>query len=82
MKTCLTDFKVYAFHVACCLGNVDVGVVLHIRGDGEDLGAELERVALCVLRFGCLASCLVQGGAALGQLRTPGRMGVSYVVWK
>jgi hypothetical protein len=41
VKTCLTDFKVYTFHVACCLGNVDVGVILHIRSDGEDLGAEL-----------------------------------------
>ena len=80
-KTCLTDFKVYAFHVAGCLGNVDVGVVLHIRGDGEDLGAQLERVAFCVLRLGCLAGCLVQGGAARVSSE-PKRMGASYVVWK
>jgi hypothetical protein len=80
MKTCLTDFKIYALHVACCLGNVDVSLILQIRGDGEDLGAEFERVALGVLRFGCLAGCLVEGRAAPGQLVAARQESAPYVV--
>jgi hypothetical protein len=63
-----------------------VGVILRIRSDGEELRAELERVALGVLRFGCLAGRLVQGRAALSQLVTPetgGRVvrGLEVVTW-
>jgi hypothetical protein len=63
-----------------------VGVILQIWSDGEDLRAELERVAPGVLRFGCLAGRLVQGGAALSQLVTPetgGRIvrGLEVVTW-
>jgi len=61
--TLLVDFNVDAFHVACCFGNVDVVLILRVGDDGEDLGGELDRVALGVLGLCSLSSCLLQGGA-------------------
>ena len=60
----LTDFKVDALHVASGLGDVDLLLILRVCNDGEDLGRELERVAVVVLRFGRLARCLVERRAA------------------
>lgn len=60
----LTDFKVDALHVAGGLGDVDLALILRICNDGEDLGGQLERVALVVVRFGGLARRLLERRAA------------------
>jgi hypothetical protein len=60
----LTDFKVDALHVAGGLGDVDLVAILRVCNDGEDLGGELERIALVVLRLGCLARRLLERRAA------------------
>jgi hypothetical protein len=78
----LTDFNVDAFHVACCFGNVDVVVILRVRGKGEDLGGELEGIALGVLGLGGLASCLLERGATWYQLKHAKMDKSPYVVWK
>ena len=60
----LTDFKVDPLHVAGGLGDVYLIFILRIWDDGKDLGRELERAALVVLRFGGLARGLVERRAA------------------
>jgi hypothetical protein len=61
---CLTNFDVYPFDEAGCCGHVDVVVILGVGYGREDLGGELDRGALCVLRLGGLAGGFVEGGAA------------------
>jgi len=58
--TLLVDFNIDALYVACCLGHVDMVPVVRVGGDVEDLGGELQGVALCVLGLGSLAGCLLQ----------------------
>jgi len=67
--TLLVDFNVDALHVAGCFGNVDVILIVRVRGECEDLGGELEGVALGVLGLGSLASCLLERGATCYQLK-------------
>jgi len=67
--TLLVDFNVDALHVAGCFGNVDVILIVRVRGECEDLGGELEGVALGVLGLGSLASCLLERGAICYQLK-------------
>lgn len=61
----LTDFKVDPLHVAGGLGDVYLALILRVCNDGEDLGGELERAALVVLRFGGLARGLVERRAVV-----------------
>jgi hypothetical protein len=63
-ERCLTNFNVNPLHVAGRFSHVDVVVILGIGDDGEDLGGELDRAALGVLRLGALAGDFVEGGAA------------------
>jgi hypothetical protein len=55
---------------------------LRVRGEGEDLGGELEGIALGVLGLGGLASCLLKRGATWYQLKHAKMDKSPYVVWK
>jgi len=61
--TLLVDFNIDMLHAACSFSYVDMVLILRIRDDGEDLGWELGGVALCVLRLGSLAGCLLKSRA-------------------
>jgi hypothetical protein len=63
-ERCLTNFNIYPLHVAGRFSHIDMVVILWVGDRGEDLGGELDRAALGVLRFGALAGNFVEGRAA------------------
>jgi hypothetical protein len=81
-ERCLTNFKVYALHVARRLSYVDLVFILWIGHNSEDLGGKPDRVAAGVLRLGGLARRLVEGRTTRFQLCREGGQSWTYVVWK
>jgi hypothetical protein len=62
-ERCLTNFDIYSLDKAGGCGHVEVVLILGVGYGGEDLGGELDRAALGVLRLGGLAGGFIQGGA-------------------
>jgi hypothetical protein len=72
-EMCLTNFDVYSLDFASGLSDVDLVAILWIGGDGEDLGGQLDRGPLGVLRLGGFPGGLVEGRAVACEFGRAGR---------